>query len=167
MIISLLFACLGFAGAGAEEPENAAVPRQERIEAAFNGLNKDTMDALGDFYAEDVVFEDPLGKIEGLPDLRGYYENMYANVKDIRFDFSESVVEGDAHVVFWTMTMSVSRLNGGKPISVDGNSLIRFDEDDKVVYHRDTFDMGAMVYEQVPLLRHPVRWIKKRLAHDS
>lgn len=167
MIVPLLVVCLGLAGAGAEEEGNAAMARHERIEAAFNGLNKDTMDRLGDFYAEDVVFEDPLGMIEGLPALRAYYENMYEGVKEIRFDFGESVVQGDKHVVFWTMTMSVKRLNGGKPISVEGNSLIRFDEDDKVVYHRDTLDMGAMVYEQVPLLRHPVRWIKKRLAHES
>jgi len=48
-------------------------------------------------------------------------------------------------------------------VLLDGISVIRFDEEDLVVYHRDYFDVGAMVYEHVPVVRFFVRQVKKRL----
>ncbi|WHI49643.1 hypothetical protein P3339_14310 [Microbulbifer sp. MLAF003] len=40
--------------------------------------------------------------------------------------------------------------------------MVRFS--DKVFYHEDFYDMGAMVYEQVPLLGSLIRKIKSRLG---
>jgi len=33
-----------------------------------------------------------------------------------------------------------------------------------VIYHRDYFDMGAFVYENIPVLGSVVRYTKKRLS---
>jgi len=139
--------------------------RSERIEHIFNALNKDTMDLLDDFYATEVIFEDPLGRIEGLDELRRYYENLYQGAMEIAFDFHAEVIQDQTHVVVWTMRLKAKRLRRGKEISVDGNSLIRFNEEDKVIYHRDYFDMGAFIYENVPLVGCAVKKIKKRLKH--
>lgn len=147
------------------QEEDAMTERSLRIRSAFNDLDKDTMHLLDDFYAEDVVFADPLGEISGLDDLRAYYEAMYRNVQRIRFDFTGEVAEGDTHVVVWTMTVEAKGLNRGRPVSIEGNSVIRFGEDDKVVYHRDYFDLGAMVYEHVPVVRFLVKKVKQKLAH--
>jgi limonene-1,2-epoxide hydrolase len=163
-LISLLAAATAAVPESATEDSAMHETRSQRIVEAFNGLSMDTMDQLGDFYAQDVVFEDPLGRIEGLARLRAYYEGMYKNVQAIRFDFTNEVVQGDTHVAVWTMTMEVKGLNRGRPVVVDGNSVIRFDAESKVVYHRDYFDVGAMVYEHVPVVKTLVKAIKKRLA---
>ena len=42
--------------------------------------------------------------------------------------------------------------------------MIEFDEAGKVCQHRDYFDLGAMLYEQLPLLGPVVRTIKMRLG---
>ncbi|HGP4674712.1 TPA: nuclear transport factor 2 family protein, partial [Vibrio cholerae O1] len=34
----------------------------------------------------------------------------------------------------------------------------------KVTYHRDYFDMGEMLYEQLPVLGQVIRAIKRRLG---
>ena len=66
----------------------------------------------------------------------------------------------------WTMTLTAEGLNGGEPVSVIGISHLTFDEKtDLVIYHRDYFDMGAFIYEQVPVLGSIVRMIKRKLAH--
>ena len=137
--------------------------RTERIVATFNELTKDNMHILDGFYHPDVVFEDPLGRIEGLPALKRYYLRMYRNVETIRFDFSDHLVDGDTHLAAWTMRMQVKGFNRGREIVLDGNSLIRFGEGDLVTYHRDYFDMGAMVYEHIPVIGYLVRRVKKRL----
>jgi len=148
----------------AEEPKMAE--RFERIDQVFNGLNKDTMHILDDFYAEDVSFKDPLGSIEGRDEIRAYYENLYESVQEIRFEFSDHVAQDDTCVVVWTMYVTASGLNGGDEVVLEGNSVIRFNADDKVVYHRDYFDMGEFIYENVPVLGFFIRRIKDRLAHD-
>jgi hypothetical protein len=63
------------------------------------------------------------------------------------------------------MTYAVDKLNGGEPIAIEGNSIIKFGgPEDKVVYHRDYFDVGAMVYEHIPVLGWGVRTVKEKLG---
>lgn len=143
------------------------VNRSDKIRYAFNELTKDTLGILKDFYAEEVVFQDPLGTIRGLNGVMNYYENMYANVQEIHFDFTNEVVDGNTYVVFWTLRMKVKGLNGGEEVSCEGNSIIRFNDDDLVEFHRDYFDMGEFIYQHVPVLRWLVGKVNKRLAHSE
>jgi len=144
------------------EPERG---RSARIEFIFNALNRDTMNLLESFYDPEIVFEDPIVHVEGLPDLRAYYVSMYESVVDIRFDISNHYVDGDRHVVSWTMTVVHERFNQGEDVVVDGVSVIHFNASDLVVYHRDYFDMGALVYEHVPVLGYVVGRVKERIRN--
>lgn len=94
--------------------------------------------------------------------MKKYYKNMYQNVKYLRFDFSEFHVSGDTVIGVWKMTLKTDKLKGGEEIVVDGNSVIKFDQDGKAVYHRDYFDMGAFVYENIPVVGYVIRNIKSR-----
>ena len=142
----------------------AASDRAETIESFFNAVSRDTMHVLDDFYASDVHFIDPLGELHGLPALRAYYERMYEPVTAIQFYFpSIQLIENEAFAT-WTMTFSSSKLKRGRSIVVDGLSHIRFGADGKVIYHRDYFDVGAMVYEHVPVLGFFTRYLKRKLG---
>jgi predicted ester cyclase len=173
MTIPVLVLCTSASAESLVGPESIApvsekkTERSHRIDAAFNGLDKDNMHVLDDFYAESVEFQDPVNRLSGLDALRAYYTGMYQNVKDISFDITLEVVEGDTHVICWTMTMSVDKFNGGKPIVCHGSSVLRFGADDKVVYHRDYFDMGEMLYQHVPVLGYMVKKAKEKLEKGS
>lgn len=147
--------------------EIKAMTRSERIHFIYNAVNKESMHLLGEFYAEDVVFEDPLGRIEGLAGLRAYYENMYKNVQEISFEITDEVEQGEKHVICWTLRMKVKGLNKGKEVSCLGNSFLRFNEAGLVIYHRDYFDMGEFIYQHVPVLKFLVRKVNERLEHKS
>jgi len=137
-------------------------PRTEKTIKAFNGLNKNTLHTLDDYYHEDIRFEDPIGSVTGLKNLKKYYKKMYENVKDIRFEFHNKIEEGNSLVVFWDMHFQARGLNSGKPIQVTGNSHLEFDpQSNKVIYHRDYFDMGAMIYEKIPVIGRAVRWLRQ------
>ncbi len=60
------------------------------------------------------------------------------------------------------MTYSHPKLRAGEKIQVMGNSLLRFDQN-RVYFHRDYVDMGAMLYEHVPLLGAAIRYLKRRM----
>ena len=139
--------------------------RSQRIENIFKNLRADTMHLLDSFYAQDVVFEDPLGSLNGLEDLRAYYMHLYSGATTVDFDFSDEICVENKHVVFWTMSFQSKRLNAGRTISVIGNSKIVFDDESNLVmYHRDFFDMGAMIYEHLPLIGWLNRKVKQKLT---
>lgn len=146
--------------------ESNPIEREARVEEAFNNLNAENTDELDDFYADSVVFEDPLVKIDGLDTLKKYYADLYESVEEITFVFQKHISQGDSHVAMWTMHLKTKRLNKGKEIVVHGSSVMEFDADDKVVYHRDYFDLGEMIYRQIPVLRFFVRAVDRRLTSD-
>ena len=55
------------------------------------------------------------------------------------------------------------KLKNGQPILVEGHSRLKF-VDNKVICHRDYFDVGSMLYENVPVVGDLVRLIKNRAA---
>jgi limonene-1,2-epoxide hydrolase len=135
-----------------------------RVREIFNAMGRDTLHLCDEFYAQDVVFIDPFHRIEGRAALRDYYARMYENVQAIRFDFSgETCGEGEA-VLYWTMTYRHPRIGGGKPVAVEGCSRLVFDEEGRVLLHRDYFDAGAMLYEHLPLLGRGIRFIRERVG---
>lgn len=132
---------------------------KEKFQYVFEKLTKDNMHLVLEFYDKDVDFQDPVGKIKGAENMKKYYANMYKNVKTIRFDFSNFIEQGDLIVGVWKMTLVTPKLKGGEPIVVDGTSVIRF-ANGKAVYHRDYFDMGEFVYENIPVIGFVVKKIK-------
>jgi hypothetical protein len=137
----------------------------ERFARDFASLNASNMDRLGTLYADEVHFSDPLHEVHGLVELSRYFEQLYANVSQLEFDFTgfDEVREGQGYLR-WTMRYRHPRLKRGALISVDGCSLLCWNDAGKVVRHRDFFDAGALLYEHLPLLGCVIGWLRRRLA---
>jgi hypothetical protein len=162
----VIFFILFFVGAGhATGEEQAMKNRLEEIESLFNNFNSNTLYLADDFYDPDVIFQDPIVELKGRDALKAYYADMYKNVTSIRFDFSGGIEKEEEAVVFWTMEVRSKGFKGGEPVLLDGSSYIKFGgESGKAVYHRDYFDMGAFVYENIPVLGSIIRYTKKKLS---
>ncbi|SDK47060.1 nuclear transport factor 2 family protein [Billgrantia gudaonensis] len=141
-------------------------PALEAFCAFFNKLDKTYTNNLYKIYTEDVVFSDPLHHIEGRAALQRYFDTLYANVKTCRFAFHDRLHQGREACVTWTMHLEHPRLAGGQPFSVSGCSRLTFAADDtqRVCRHHDYFDVGAMLYERLPMLGPTIRWIKRRVG---
>lgn len=130
----------------------------------YHDLNKDNLQILATVYTDNVQFVDPAHEIYGLDKLFGYFAKLYRDVESIHFSFHD-VLEGEGSgYVQWDMTFSHKKFAGGRPITVAGVTFVRIDESGKVFYHRDYFDLGTLVYEQVPILGRLIRSIKGRLG---
>ncbi len=130
----------------------------------FATLDKDNLYLLGELYSDDISFADPLHEVHGLPDLHKYFAKLYANVRDLQFEFHafDQVREGKGYLR-WTMTYRHPRLQGGAPIVVQGCSHLLWTAN-KVFQHRDFFDAGALLYEHLPVIGRIIRWLKGKLA---
>lgn len=129
----------------------------------FSQLDAHNLERLGQLYSDDVHFTDPLHDVHGLPQMKAYFANLYANIKELRFDFHafDQISVGQGYLR-WTMSYRHPRLAGGQQIQVEGCSHLLWRE--KVYRHRDYFDAGALLYEHIPVLGSTIHWLKRKLA---
>lgn len=137
----------------------------EKFKSLYDNLNRNTLTGslLAEVYADDVVFEDSLHRIDGLPALLEYFEKMYENVESISFDWQDTALNETGGFIRWIMFFRHPRLNKGRTIEVAGVSYLATRKG-KVSEHRDFFDAGEMLYERVPALGAVIRTLKKRVA---
>ena len=139
-------------------------PALERFLNTYQRLNRDNLDLLGGIYSDDIRFSDPAHSLNGLSALRDYFAELYANVEQIAFDFSSPWISNDQVFVQWVMRLRHPRLNRGGEVQVPGISCLHFAENGLVDEHRDYFDLGLLLYEQLPLLGPLVRAVKRRFS---
>lgn len=140
---------------------NTTSPLLERFKDYFQVLHDSDLSQLRSLYDEKIVFKDPVHEIRGLVELEDYFTSMCSDLSDCRFEYLDELVSGDAAYIKWMMHFKHPKL-GNRLISVRGVTHLKIGE--KIEFHEDFYDMGAMLYEQLPLLGNVTRWLKLRLA---
>lgn len=130
----------------------------------YEKLDAENLYLLDNIYSADVSFIDPAHKIEGLVALKEYFSELYQNVSSINFSFSHHQQQENDAYIQWQMTLRHPRLNRNQEIIVPGISYLHYDQAGKVSLHRDYFDLGTMLYEQLPLLGSIIKTVKRRLG---
>ncbi len=135
----------------------------QRFEDFYRHLSERSLKDINKVYSRNVTFVDPVTQHQGLAELRSYFEGLLAKSRNCSFEICSSERVGNAGYVGWSMAFSHPQLNSGEEIRVEGFSLLKLAED-RIVHQRDYYDMGAMIYEQVPLLGRLITWLRRRLA---
>lgn len=134
-----------------------------RFQQVFNEMESDHIPSLGSVYHDNVLFRDPLTEVRGLPALETYLSNAYANVIHCGFDYGVPAWQQLGFSLPWTMTLQHRRLRRGRPINVEGITMVHT-RDNLISFHRDYFDAGQLLYEQVPVLGCAIRWLRRHAA---
>jgi len=130
----------------------------------YQQLDRNTLSLLPTIYEDEVTFVDPMHTVHGLGDLKEYFAGLYENVKEVSFDFGHRIVADKHACIQWRMRFAHRRLASGRPVVVDGVSVLKFSEHGKVVHHRDYFDVGSMVYEHIPVVGRIIRYLKEKIS---
>ncbi len=129
----------------------------------YQKLSVDNLELLDNIYHKNITFIDPIHNVEGFDNLYQYFVNLYQNLTACDFVIEQVITDDCCAAIYWKMTYQHTKLNKGKAITVFGNSHIKGFED-KVIYHRDYLDLGAMLYEQLPIIGRLIRWLKLQAA---
>ncbi len=138
----------------------AVVSRFKRLYTKMDAENI-PKDLIHGVYSQDLHFEDSFHQLRGLESFYDYCQSLYQNLTSIKFYFHEDLQELDQALLTWTLVYKHRLLNRGREIRVDGASHIRYR--DKIFFHKDYFDGGQLMYEQIPLLGSLVKTVKKRV----
>lgn len=135
------------------------------VKAFYRTLSAESLSRLAAIYHRDIVFTDPAGSIHGIDDLQRHFTRLLQNTRQCRCEFldEQQILGDESAVLFWRMTLIADNLASGRPFKVEGVSRLQY-QGDLIIHHRDYFDLGALLYEQLPLLGSLVRRLRKRLA---
>jgi len=133
-----------------------------RLCGFYRRLGMSLLPQLSQIYHPHIVFIDPVSRHNGVEALERYFGQLLKKVTYCRFDIQSALVQGDQASLFWRMDYSHPALKKGQGMSMNGTSHLCL-ADNLVIYQRDYYDLGAMLYEHVPVLGGVVRAIKARL----
>jgi len=117
---------------------------------------------LDKIYTEDIGFEDPIHKINGLANLKKYFKKLNSNLIEGSFHFTKEHVTDQTAYLHWEMTVSLKKPR--KVVKATGISVLHFNE--KIFHQRDYFDAGEVFYENIPFLGSMIRILKRKLASE-
>ena len=135
----------------------------DALKRAYCSLATGNTAELAPLYSEDVYFEDPSHGIQGKAALVERFQHLYSNVDSCNFKFHQTLDTGGEIFLAWTMILRQRGPKSGEVIRVEGASFLKV-RNNRIYYHRDYFDLGAFVYENVPMLGSIIKRIKQRLA---
>ena len=131
-------------------------------------------DDLEHIYANDVLFVDPITTHRGIDEVKRYFSNLLTQAESCKFDIADILAcsangtelyptrhSNVTHIANWTMTLTLK--DSDKQITLDGTTQLGV-SDDSIIYHKDYYDLGEMVYEHVPILGFVIKKIKGKLA---
>lgn len=130
------------------------------FKSLYGDLVGTDLSRLDQVYDGDIIFKDPVHEVQGLVALQDYMSAICRDLDYCQFEYLDELVGDKSAYIKWIMHFRHPKL-GKSLISVRGATHLTFDS--KITYHEDLYDMGAMLYEQLPLLGPTTRWLKRRL----
>ncbi len=131
----------------------------------YKKFDSTTIANLSNIYCDTAVFKDPIHNVKGIEALREYFSGFCTPELQCEFEISNQIVAQGQAFFQWQMYYRHPRLKSGKALELNGGTLIKFDS--KVFYHEDFYDMGAMIYQHIPVLGWAIKNINARMLEPT
>lgn len=133
----------------------------EQLCEFYRDFDSSKINQLGDIYANNVVFRDPIHQLSGLPALTRYFRHVCSDGPS-HFEITERLTQGERTFLRWHMHYSHPKLASGKPLILVGGSLLTV-VNKKIVSHEDFYDMGQMIYQHLPVIGWAIKKVNQHL----
>ncbi len=121
-----------------------------------------SVEELRAFYADDMFFQDPLQKIQGLEPFREMNVRLLKKVAEMKIEMLESAQTGPN--IMFTFAMDLKPSPRAPLMRVEGMTHVRLNTQGKIELHRDYWDLAGAVIEMIPPLQRGYRWLTKKMA---
>lgn len=123
----------------------------------FETLTPAGLEDCARLFHPEVHFKDPFNDVRGIGRLQQVFAHMFATLGEPSFRIRHHALADTTAYVSWTFAF---RWPGSSRIrSLEGISLVRFDQAGKVVEHLDYWDPAEQIYSRLPV----IGWLLGRL----
>jgi hypothetical protein len=147
------------AAASVAPPPPALALRLEQLAAWYGSLTPIGLARIGEFYRRDARFKDPFNDVVGLAQIERIFTHMFDNTESPRFIVRETLAGADRAYLLWDFEFGLR----GRRFLVHGATHLVFDETGQVREHRDYWDPTEELWQHLPVIGAPVRWLRRRL----
>ena len=128
----------------------------------FEQLTPESLAQMPAHYVSDARFKDPFNDVQGLTHIRQVFVHMFQNLHDPRFVVTGSVQQAEQAFLTWEFRFRFKRFDSVTTQTIRGATHLVFNQDGKVVIHRDYWDAAEELYEKLPVVGGLMRWLKRR-----
>ena len=126
----------------------------------FLNLNESTLDEIISYYDENVFFKDPFNEFNGREKLKKLFIHMFITFKNPHFVFIDSIENGEEIFLTWDFIFSYKE----KIFKIHGSSHLKLNDEKKIVYHRDYWDVGEELLLKIPFIKILYGFFQNKLA---
>lgn len=123
----------------------------------YNHLSKENLNQIEEFYAQDAYFRDPFNEFFELTPLIQLYKKMFLKMDNPRFIITRKFIQEEELVLFWDFKFKAF----GKEQTIVGNTLLKFNAEEKIIYHLDYWDTVNELWMKVPVLGSFIKFFYK------
>ena len=126
----------------------------------FIDLNESTLENIGSYYDENVFFKDPFNEFNGREKLKKLFIHMLITLKNPQFVFIDNIENNEEIFLTWDFIFSYK----DKLFKIHGSSHLKLNDEKKIVYHRDYWDVGEELLLKIPIIKSMYGFFQSKLA---
>jgi steroid delta-isomerase len=126
----------------------------------YEHLTPQSLAEVGQLYAEDARFVDPFNDVTGHAAIENIFTHMFEALESPRFRVTGRICDGRRAALEWRFEFSLR----GRPLCIDGASVLDLDAAGRVRIHRDYWDAAGELYAKLPVIGVPIRWLGRRMS---
>ena len=126
----------------------------------FINLNESTLDDIVSYYDEKVFFKDPFNEFNGREKLKKLFLHMFITFKNPHFVFIDTIENSEEIFLTWDLIFSYKE----KLFKIHVSSHLKLNDEKKIVYHRDYWDVGEELLLKIPLIKSLYGFFQNKLA---
>ncbi len=134
--------------------------REDKYISFFSNLTEKNIDQIADYFTHNAHFKDPFNDVIGIDAIKTVFSHMFETTENPTFIVSHHAANQNILMLQWTFQFSKK----GKNWTVEGSSLVTFNDSDLVIEHIDYWDPAEQIYSKIGLLRPIMNFLKNRLT---
>ena len=132
----------------------------KELKISYENLKEGTLDEMEFFYDENVFFKDPFNEIEGRDKLTKIFGHMFETLEKPKFVILDTIENSRSAFLTWDFFLRIK----GRAYKIHGSSHLKFNKENRIIYHRDYWDVGEEILLNVPFIRLMYSYFRKKLA---
>ena len=126
----------------------------------YENLKEGSLDEIDLFYDENVFFKDPFNEFKGRDKLMKVFTHMFENLENPHFVILDTIEDNDGAFLTWDFYLKIK----GREYMIHGSSHLKFNKGNRIVYHRDYWDVGEEILLKIPFMKFMYSYIQKKIA---